>query len=369
MSEKTDQHGLVESGLESVESEEVDLGTSPPGYEILTFPADYTLEGLVAKYKKGQIKVPGFQRKFVWTISQASKLIESFLLGLPVPAIFLYTDSADNTLQVIDGQQRLLSIVYFFDGYFGQEEGGKRTVFSLKGLNEESPYLDKTYAQIAEIDQAAINRLNDSVLRAFVMKQLNPADDTGIYHVFERLNTGGTQLASQEIRNCVYHGAFNDLISELNSDSNWRKIFGKIAPDKRQRDAELILRFLALRFKGDKYDKPMKDFLSKFMATHRGDAPNTLEDYKTTFQSATKAVVDHLGEKPFNIRSGLNAAVYDSVLTAFSKNLNRIPTDIKKRFKSLVQDDAFLRLVTSGTTAKEVVVSRLSIAERQLFGA
>jgi hypothetical protein len=368
MSEEVDQHHLQESGLESVESEEVDLDASPPRYEIVTFPADYTLEGLVAKHKKSQIKVPGFQRKFVWTLPQASKLIESFLLGLPVPAIFLYTDPVDNTLQVIDGQQRLLSIVYFFDGYFGPEERGKRTVFALKGLNERSPYLNKTYAQLVETDEAAANQLNDSVLRAFVVKQLNPGDGTSIYHVFERLNTGGTQLVSQEIRNCVYHGPFNDLICDLNSNSNWRKLFGKAAPDKRQRDVELILRFLALRSSAAEYEKPMKDFLSNFMGAHRGDSPDVLDQFKTVFESAATAVVVHLGEKPFHIRAGLNAAVCDSVLTAFSKNLNRIPPDIRERFDTLVKDDAFLRSVSSGTTDNEVVHSRLDAAEERLFG-
>jgi len=369
MSEEVGQHHLEESGLEPVESEQADLDASPPRYEIVTFPADYTREGLVAKYKKSQIKVPGFQRKFVWTLPQASKLIESFLLGLPVPAVFLYTDPEDNTLQVIDGQQRLLSIVYFFDGYFGPEEGGKRTVFALKGLNERSPYLNKTYAQLVETDEAAANQLNDSVLRAFVIKQLNPGDGTSIYHVFERLNTGGTQLVSQEIRNCVYHGPFNDLICELNLDPNWRKLFGKVAPDKRQRDVELILRFLALRFSVDEYEKPMKDFLSNFMGVHRRDEPHLLDGYKTTFQSAAEAVVIRLGEKPFHIRAGLNAAVCDSVFMAFSKNLNRLPDDIRERFGALVQDEAFLRSVSSGTTDKEVVASRLNAAETRLFGA
>jgi len=369
MSEEIGQHHLAESGLEPLESEEADLDTSPPRYEIVTFPADYTLEGLVAKFRKSQIKIPGFQRKFVWTLPQASKLIESFLLGLPVPAVFLYTDPEDNTLQVIDGQQRLLSIVYFFDGYFGPEERGKRTVFALKGLNERSPYLNKTYAQLSETDEAAVNQLNDSVLRAFVVKQLSPGDGTSIYHVFERLNTGGTQLVSQEIRNCVYHGHFNDLICELNSNPNWRKLFGKPGPEKRQRDVELILRFLALRFNAARYEKPMKDFLSNFMGAHRRAARDLLDEFKATFLGVTEAVVARLGEKPFHIRAGLNAAVCDSVLTAFSKNLDRIPADIRRRFDVLVGDNAFLRWVSSGTTDKEVVLSRLAAAEKILFGA
>lgn len=367
MHEEVDQHHLEESGLEPVDSEQQDLDASPPRYEIVTYPADYTLEGLVSKYRKSQIKVRGFQRKFVWTLPQASKLIESFLLGLPVPAIFLYTDPGDNTLQLIDGQQRLLSVVYFFDGYFGQEERGKRTVFALKGLNDKSPYINKTYLQLKETDESAWNQLNDSVLRAFVIKQLDPGDGTSIYHVFERLNTGGTQLVSQEIRNCVYHGPLNDLLCELNSDQNWRKVFGRPAPDKRQRDVELILRFFALLYDGGHYEKPMKDFLSDFMDVHRREQPDVLEQYGSTFRRTAEAVVTHLGEKPFHIRTGLNAAVYDAVFTAVGKHLDRIPAGVRDLYKALVADETFLRNVTSSTTDKEVVTSRLAAAQKRLF--
>ena len=106
---------------------------------IVTYPADYTLEVLIGKFNK-TILVPGFQRKYVWTIKQASRLIESFLLGLPVPAIFLYVDPVKNTYLVVDGQQRLMSIAYFFDGYFGEPDGkGNRAIFRLQGLNDKSP--------------------------------------------------------------------------------------------------------------------------------------------------------------------------------------------------------------------------------------
>ncbi len=172
MASISDEHNLAASGLQPIRSEEEDLDICPAAYDIVTYPADFTLEGLVGKYKKDQIKIPGFQRKYVWTIKQASKLIESFLLGLPVPAIFLYTDPADNSLVVIDGQQRLLSVVYFFEGYFGPQTRGKREVFSLEGLNDKSPYKNMTYKSVQGTDDAAYNRLNDAVLRAFVVKQL-----------------------------------------------------------------------------------------------------------------------------------------------------------------------------------------------------
>ena len=134
-----DRHHLAESGIEDVASEREDLDSSPPKYEVVTYPADFTLEGLVQKYKRGQITIPGFQRKFVWSLRQATRLVESFLLGLPVPAVFFFVDSDDKKYTVIDGQQRLLSIAYFFEGVFGSEGSGRRTVFALRGLHERSP--------------------------------------------------------------------------------------------------------------------------------------------------------------------------------------------------------------------------------------
>src|SRR4051812_48611466 len=103
-----------DSPIEPLASEIEDSTYSPSHYEIVSIPADYTLEGLANKWKKNQLKIPGFQRKFVWTQRQASRLIESFLLGLPVPALFLYADPDTGDQQVIDGQQRLMSVIQFF---------------------------------------------------------------------------------------------------------------------------------------------------------------------------------------------------------------------------------------------------------------
>lgn len=353
--------------LERIDSEHQDQESEPATYDIVTYPADYTLEGLVAKYRNGSILVPGFQRKFVWTIKQASRLIESFLLGLPVPAIFLYAEPDTNKLLVVDGQQRLLSIFYFFEGYFGSETKGRRIVFNLNGLGEKSAYRGKSYSEFQASDEAALNKLNDAVLRAFVIKQLNPKDNTSIYHVFERLNTGGTQLVGQEIRNCVYHGSLNNLLMDLNKSPEWRDIYGKLSEDKRQRDIELILRFLSLYYDSSKYKKPMKDFLSDFMRRHQYANEDRLSEYEMLFKSTTASLVRCLGKRPFHIRTGLNAAVFDSVQTVFAKNLDNIPSNIKERYDALIVDDTFLRLVSSATTDDEVVRDRLELVEQRLF--
>jgi len=112
-------------------------------YDIASYPSDFTLSGIAEMWKDGDIIIPDFQREFVWTRNQASLLIDSFLRGLPVPPVFFYVDE-DNKNLVIDGQQRILSVVYFLEGYFGKESiQGKRQIFRLSGLSEKSPYYNK----------------------------------------------------------------------------------------------------------------------------------------------------------------------------------------------------------------------------------
>jgi hypothetical protein len=226
--------------------------------------------------------------------------------------------------------------------------------------------------------------LNNSVLRSFVVQQIQPEDDTSIFQIFERLNTGGVVLQGQEIRNCIYDGTFNEVLcghtnaTRLNKDSNWRKIFGSPSEDKRQRDVELILRFFALHYSHKTYKKPMKDFLNKFMKTHRRDSPNELATFCKLFRDTAAAVIKILGEKPFHIHVGLNAAVYDSVFTAFADNLDKLSanystrrgrSELKVRYEKLLRNKKYISHVSSATTDQDVVSKRLRLAKRILFGS
>jgi hypothetical protein len=349
--------------FELVHGELEDEESSPPEFNLSTYPADFTLEILHQKWKDKEIEIPKFQRQFVWKQTQASKLIESFFLQLPVPSIFLYTDRKTQNFLVIDGQQRLKSVFYYFEGYFGQEVKGVRTAFRLHGLDKKSKFHNKLFSELEERDQ---KRLKNSVLRAFIVQQLDPEDDTSIYHIFERLNTGGTLLTNQEVRNCVYHGGLNDLMIKLNRLPEWRQILGKEPNDSRQKDIELMLRFFALRF-NPTYEKPMKDFLSKFMKRWRHSEGQTIEQIEAAFTITCKQIIQHLGAKPFHVRAGLNSAVYDAVMLAFSLNLNSIPQDVRSRYHKLVYSSEFEKRTSGGTTDVESVKERIRLAKEKLF--
>ena len=348
--------------LEHIDSEEEDRDSVPTEYNIATFPADYTLQLLHHKWKDGEIEVPAFQRNFVWKQPQASRLIESFLVGLPVPAVFLYDQRPARKYLVIDGQQRLRSVFQYFDGWFGTAEIGKRPVFRLKGLNRGSAFAGRSFDDLNEGDQRT---LKNAILRVFIVRQLAPDNDSSMYHIFERLNTGGTLLSNQEIRNCVCHGRFAECLVTMNGAGDWRRIFGRAEPDARRRDVELILRFLALQ--AATYSKPMKDFLTRYMRGHKNASDDKLESFCKLFDSTCRAVVAALGDRPFHVRAGLNAAVFDAVMSAFAKHPDQAPSDVVNRYRALIADEEFDRYTRSGTTDVEVVKRRLELADKRLF--
>jgi len=343
--------------IEKVSSEIADEEVEVIVYKIANYPADYTLQGLYDKDKEKEILIPPFQRRFVWTLSQASRLIESFLLGLPVPSIFLYKEKKSQKLLVIDGQQRLKTIFGYFKGIFPDT---KKT-FYLKGVNrkwEGNSFLD--------LDDPDKRRLRDSVLRAVIVEQLDPKDNTSIFHIFQRLNTGGTTLRPQEIRNCIYQGKFNDLLNELNRDEAWRKIIGLPVPDRRMRDVELILRFLGLYCRYKEYKSPMKDFLSNFMAKYRNEEVK-IKEFREIFTKTVSSIAQDLSSRPFVIKAGLQAAVFDSIMVAFALNLNNIPPDIKERHQKLLKDEEYEKSVYEFTTVEKFVKQRINMAIKKLF--
>lgn len=358
------QQNPDEIDIEEVESEKEDSISTLPDYKIFTYPADLVLEVIYKRMKDGDIKIPDFQRQFVWKEAQATRLIESFLAGLPVPAIFLYTEPNSQKHLVIDGQQRLKSIYYFIEGYFGEEVGGKRKVFRLRHLNEKSEWYNQSFETLSEEDK---RKLLNRVLRAFIVEQLDPKDETSIYHIFERLNTGGTLLTNQEIRNSIYHGKFNDLLKEVNSDENWRRIVGKTIPDPRQRDVELILRFFAFHYQFSSYEKPLKEFMNKFMVKNQKPNDEFIVQSDKIFRRTCEVVYESLGEKPFHISAGLNPSCFDSVMCAISKNINKVPPDIRRRFDTLIHDMTYYSLCRNATTDVKTVRQRFAYAEKALF--
>jgi len=347
-----------DDGFEIIPSEQQDETEDTSTYEIISYGADFTLTVLHDKMNDGKIVVPDFQRRYVWNINQGSRLVESFLLGLPVPGIFLAKEKDTGNLLVLDGQQRLVTCKAFREEMFPITN----RVFSLKNVNEK--WLGKKYSELDPSDQ---NRFDDSVLRATITQQIHPEDDTSIYHIFQRLNTGGTILQNQEIRNCLYHGNFNDMLRELNLNETWRDLYNSRKPNKRMKDEELILRFLALHYNFKNYSKPMNEFLSKFMDNNRNISMEKSNSMKKIFIDTISYIYREVGIPAFRPRGNINSAAFDSITYIVANFKSELNDNIADNIQKLFQDSGYLKAIAEGTTDPETIKNRLEITKKYLL--
>jgi hypothetical protein len=329
-------------------------------FDISVSPADPTLELLANKVVQGDIIVPFYQRKYVWKMEQASKLIESFLMGLPVPQVFLYVNDLDQ-LEIIDGQQRIMSVKYFFEGYFAEPDAnGRRQVFRLKGLAERSEYNGKTFSELPPRDQ---RRLKNSPLRAIHIKQLKPSlRNDSVFHIFERLNTGGTQLKPQEIRNAVYRGEIVDRLKALNENTHWRNILGLPRVDKNQKDVEIVLRLFALFEAWTEYEKPMLRYLNSQMNDNRRFDSDRAKRFQERFPKVAELVSKGL-MRPFRPRGVINAAMLEAVMVALLENENITAEQLTKNYALLSNDEGFSNYLRGATTDTLIVRERIKRAK------
>lgn len=337
-------------------------------FEISTLPLTPNIKSLCIDWEDKTLQIPKYQRRFVWTLKQSSLFIESLMLDLPIPTLMFFVDENENNI-IIDGQQRMKSLLYFL-GTITKEEAPikeqKFINFRLQGLPENSPWFNKRFSDFTEKDQ---KKLKNKKLDVTLIRLKNPKDLTSIFYIFERLNKGGTILNAQEIRNCIYSGSFNDFLLELNKYDNWRKIFTSDEDICRQKDVELILRFFALYDNLQNYKKPMKDFLSKYMEepSIRYMSKSELNIKEQMFKRTVDAIILYLGEKPFHIKNGLNSSVCDAVMLAFANNIDNIPENIDSNYEKLKHNKDFYSYVSKSSNDVNSVIQRISIAETFLF--
>lgn len=358
----------VEEPVEDVEEKEA---TAPYRFTVTSYGADYPVDGLVKRLKAGDIAIPtfdpevdpvidveGFQRQFVWTKPQCDRFIESLLLGLPVPGIFLVKQS-DGRLLVLDGQQRLRTLAAFYSGVLRGHE------FRLENVQDR--YKKLIYTELAVEDR---RRVDDSIIHATIVRQEEPSDDqSSVYLVFERLNTGGTTLHPQEIRVALYRGPLIRLLRALNDNADWRALYGN--KSNRLKDQELILRFFALRFWRDHYERPMKDFLNRYTAVNRTLQLHDEATLRGTFEKTISLIRKELGQKAFRLKTAINAAILDAVMVGVSSRLSSsVPvTDLdslRAAYDSLLKDEKFLNATGRATADEEYVRTRLDLAIRAM---
>lgn len=359
----SDQPNQPEIEFENEELEEIEESPVADLQKIVSYNVANTIEVLKLKIENDEINLkPEFQRDFVWDITRASLFIDSLIIGLPIPSIFLGKNKEDENFMVIDGQQRLKSAYYYMNGDF--ISNGETSIFSLKGLINRD-WNGQTYA---ELDDKFKKRIRNAVINTTIIEDINSRPQV-VHDLFHRLNTGGMPLTDQEIRNCVYSGEFNKQIIELNKNANWRILLGNTLPDKRLRDAELILRYIALFHNVLVYKPSMKIFLSTFQDENKNNS-NFLEANKTLFEKTVAVIVENIGQDAFRTTRSVNKSMSDALMVAIAQILNsgKELTDIQANYKKLIIDESFKRYTQSGTSTETNVKSRIDLARNYLLG-
>lgn len=382
--ELEDSSWVVEDELEeNQEDDELEFEE----FDILSSPNDWNLLTLVNFMDSGAIIIPRFQRNFVWDMKKASKLIESLLLGLPVPQLFLY-EEAKNSFLVIDGQQRLLSIFFFFKGRFPKPAARGALGLIMKGKNRlDAAALDdgtmfqdfrlslrqsgngrasrfdgQKYTQLGEYQST----LDLRTLRNVVVKQVSPAGQASMFEIFNRLNTGGVNLNPQEIRTSLYRSPLMDSVLDLNVEPVWRELTGKPSPDGRMADVEILVRSLALATKRP-YSSPMTAFVNSFCI----DAQRWDGEQVNRAVGRLREIVEacgRAGADPFRRLGRFSPSLFESVVVACwdAQDLSIVSPEA---VLALSRNAAFVESLQEGSTKTVNVQNRLLAARRVLNGS
>src|SRR5574344_96444 len=249
---------------------------------------------------------PEYQRDYVYTEKQASKLVESVLMGIPIPTIYLCVEE-DNTYSVIDGQQRITSLVRYL-----------KNEFALNGLQELNELNGKCYKDLSKDIQKKLK--SSSLSTISLLKQSTALK----YEIFARLNQGAVKLNPQELRNCIYRGTFNKMLDDI-AETNTH-LYDLFHDDNNRKSyQERILRFFALRNYQD-YQSSMLKTMNSYMELHRNDEEDEIKAAKDRFNNTIDIITQVLGNKAFmafdrnknTILEKFSGSVYDSIIIPFS---------------------------------------------------
>ncbi|MBR8072652.1 DUF262 domain-containing protein [Burkholderia cenocepacia] len=303
-------------------SEEPDASLNPEEAtsfsEAVLHAADWTVETIVSQLGRGNIEMnPRFQRRDAWNVRRKSLFVESLILGLPVPQIVLAEKRGQRgKYLVLDGKQRLLTLLQFTGNAAGQHNG-----FRLSGL-EAVPYLQrKNYNDLAsDIDlEDDLNAFLNYTIRTVVIRNW-PSYDF-LHLVFLRLNTGSVKLSPQELRQAMFPGDFSNYVDDAAlASAELLSLLSRTTPDPRMRDVELLVRFLAFHYFTPRYPGRMKDFLDQACEDLNGrwdaESGNIMQSVDE-FKAATRALLDIFGPDRVARKRGsrsFNRAIFDALV-------------------------------------------------------
>jgi hypothetical protein len=282
---------------------------------------DWTAETMISAIDRETIQLsPRFQRRDAWDLVRKSRFIESLIVGLPIPQIVLAESRTEQSrFIVLDGKQRLLSLVQFWG-----KGDGKNNAFSLKGLELEESLEGVDFEQLSTKQKLRkkYDALLDQTIRTVVIKGWK--DVTFLHTVFVRLNTASLPLSPQELRQAAFPGKYTDALDDFSVDSAPLQSFlGLDEPDYRMRDVELVARFIAFALFLDEYQGRMKPFLDfsfgKLNESWKSYRSKVTELFET-FEAALLAAERVFGEGKVARKESskqLNKSIFDALMFYF----------------------------------------------------
>lgn len=345
--------------------------------KVLIQPYDYAVRTLMDMIVEGDLKLdPDYQRNYRWPDDKASRFIESIALNIPVPVLY-FAEEADGSFSVIDGQQRLTSLFR----YLKPEEAkliypdSNLTALELDNLKLRPDLNKKAYTSLERDDRSLIAK---RPIRCIVV--LNESDATLKFEVFERLNTGSSQLTAQEVRNCIYNGSLSKVLKKLAKNTKFQEMISlPEASQKNMTDVELVLRFFAYRdmTSATQYSDNYTEHLNNFMEENREVSKEKSEYLIAIFEKTIDLLYEHLGagvafrkplhlDDPANSRFAgnlINGSIFESQMISVSKLVESgkpIPNDLRDRILSAFKASTYTDSVFQGTSQKAKVLRRNS---------
>lgn len=349
--------------------------------EIVSDGYDMSLGEIMNLYKEGELKInPEFQRLFRWDITRKTRFIESILLSIPIPPIFVFQDK-DGNWELIDGLQRLSTILEF-SGMLKGPEGEKIKHSTLEGTKFLPSLADKCWQVWNEGDSAIDKSMQMQIKRARIRVEilLKESDENAKYELFQRLNTGGARLSEQEVRNCVavmINPEFYKLLKKLAEVEEFRLTINQT--DKaleKQAGIELVLRYFAFRHHPYKKGLDVHEYLDESLVElSRNNAIDWDEESKL-FKKTFNLLNESLGENAFKRWNGKKfggmflMSLYETIAYGISQNLEEIEQKGKKeqkefiltRAKELWDDNNFVKNSGAGVRGTTRLTNLLPMA-------
>lgn len=391
---------LKENSYQIVSNEDIteqDIRASKLSYDIDYWSYNITYNQLAQMYHDEIIKVPEMQRGFVWNRVQASRLIESIVMGLPLPSIFLVAieEKGRKRYLVIDGLQRITTIHAYIYNERLPIQNNVAAGFSLKGVNDK--YENMNYIDLEK--EGLADNLKYNTINVIEFKQNLPYNESAMYSIFERLNSGGTTLSSQQIRNSIFYGYFNKSLNDF-ATQFLVKYFSNSAILNLS-NSEILLRAIAIYDlvieSGDiadfsitgsiVYKTLLNNVAEKYHIEYKkcerkNSIPQFQSDIDELFikiKSGIEIIEELLGVNAFKkydatqnkYNSRITPIIFESIIVSYLlgySNRSVIKEDFQERYNRLFIDGDFEKYFTQGTGQRENIKNRIVAMNKVLYG-